>query len=119
MAPQPPPKLSEFAPPRVVDHSKAWGCALGNLVLPGLGTFVARRRTSGILQLIVSQTGFAFMLLWAICFVRDWIRLGSLPEEAVPQLALGLIGCALFLLAWIWSLASSVSILQRSRKGGL
>jgi len=92
---------------------------LGNLVLPGLGTFVARRRTSGILQLIVSQTGFVFMLLWAISFVRNWIQSGSLPEETVRQLAPGVIGCALFLLAWIWSLASSVSILLRSGKGRL
>ncbi|HUI07282.1 MAG TPA: hypothetical protein VL486_09790 [Verrucomicrobiae bacterium] len=119
MAPQPPPKLSEFAPPRIVDRSKAWGCVLGNLVLPGVGTFVAHRRTAGILQLIVSQTGFLFMVLWAISFVRDWIHLGSLPEETVSQLGPGLIGCVLFLLAWIWSLASSLSILQSSRKGGL
>ena len=92
---------------------------LGNLVLPGLGTFTAGRRISGILQLVVSQTGFVFMLLWAISFVSDWIRAGSLPEDITPQFKFGLIGCALFLLAWIWSLASSVGILQSSRKGGL
>ena len=114
MAPQPPPKLSEFVPPRHPDRSKAWGCVLGNLVLPGLGTFTAGHRISGILQLIVSQTGFVFMLLWAISFVHDWIRAGSLPEAITPQFKLGLIGCALFLLAWIWSLASSIDILSRS-----
>ena len=92
---------------------------LGNLVLPGLGTFVAGHRISGILQLIVSQTGFVLMLVWAISFVSDWMRNGSLPEDITPQFKLGLIGCTLFLLAWIWSVASSIAILQDSRKGGL
>ena len=113
--PAQPPKLSEAREAAGIDRAAAWGCVLGNLVLPGLGTFVARRRVSGILQLIVSQTGFVFMLLWAMSFVRDWIRLGSLPEDITPQLKFGLIGCALFLLAWIWSLASSVDILWQSR----
>jgi hypothetical protein len=88
-------------------------------VLPGLGTFVARRRVAGALQLVVSQTGFVLMLLWVISFVRDWIHSGHLPGDITPQLKLGLLGCALFLLGWLWSLASSVSILQNSRKGGL
>ena len=84
-------------------------------MLPGLGTFAARRRISGILQLIVSQTGFVLMLVWAISFVRDWIRAGSLPREITPQFKWGLIGCGLFLLAWIWSVASSIEILLDSR----
>jgi hypothetical protein len=92
---------------------------LSNLVLPGLGTFLAHRRVAGVLQLVISQTGFALSLLWTILFVRDWIREGSLPEDVTPHLALGLIGAAIFLLAWIWSLASSVEILYSSRKSGL
>jgi hypothetical protein len=119
LAPELPPKISEYPPPRDPDRSKVWGCVLGNLVLPGLGTFVARRRISGTLQLVVSQGGFALMLVWAISFVRDWIRAGSLPQEITPQFKLGLVGCGLFLLAWIWSVASSIEILQDSRKGGL
>jgi hypothetical protein len=92
---------------------------VSNLVLPGLGTFVARRRIAGILQLAISQTGFALSLLWAILFVREWVRQGSMPEDITPALAVGFTGATLFLLAWIWSLISSVEILINSRKSGL
>jgi len=115
LEPRLPPKLSEAVPPRIADRSKVWGCVLGNLVLPGLGTFVARRRISGILQLIVSQAGFVLMVLWAIAFVRDWMQTGHIPEGITPVFKFGLIGCGLFLLAWFWSLASSVGIVWQSR----
>jgi hypothetical protein len=92
---------------------------LSNLVLPGLGTFVAHRRIAGILQLVISQTGFALSLLWAILFVREWVHQGSMPEDITPALAMGLTGATLFLMAWVWSLISSVEILIHSRKSGL
>ena len=92
---------------------------LGNLVLPGAGTFLARRRISGILQLLVSQTGFVLMVIWVISFVGEWVRTGSMPDGITPMLKLGVIGCGLFLLAWTWSVISSISILLDSRKGGL
>ena len=119
MEPKPPPKLAETRLERAPARQPAWACLLSNLVLPGLGTFVAHRRVAGILQLVVSQTGFALCLVWAILFVRDWVDLGQMPDEVTPDLVLGLTGVALFLLAWIWSLASSVEILVNSRKSGL
>jgi hypothetical protein len=92
---------------------------MSNLVLPGVGTFVAGRRVEGVLQLVVSQTGFALSLLWAVLFTRDWIHQGSLPEDVTLHLWLGVAGVALFLLGWMWSAASSVAILRDSRKSGL
>jgi hypothetical protein len=114
-----PPKFSEIAPSDGISRNAAWGCVVSNLVLPGLGTFLAHRRVAGVLQLVVSQAGFALSLLWAILFVPDWVRQGSFPGDVTPHLALGLIGAAMFLLAWIWSVASSVGILYTSRKSGL
>jgi TM2 domain-containing membrane protein YozV len=119
LALKPPPKLSEVAPRDGISRNAAWGCVVSNLVLPGLGTFLAHRRVAGVIQLVISQTGFALSLLWAILLVRDWVRQGSFPEDVTPHLALGLIGAAIFLLAWIWSLVSSVEILHTSRKSGL
>ena len=94
-------------------------CLLSNLMVPGLGTIVARRRVQGVLQLVVSQVGFALSFVWAILFVRRWSHEGSLPEDITPHLGIGLLGVAIFILAWIWSLASSVEILYKSRKSGL
>jgi hypothetical protein len=92
---------------------------MSNLVLPGVGTFVAGRRMEGVLQLVVSQTGFALCAVWAALIIRDWIHRGSLPEDITSHLWLGVVGVALFLLGWVWSMASSVLILYGSRKSGL
>lgn len=119
MEPNPPPRLVDVPPSGRPARSQAWGCVLGNLVLPGLGTFIARRRVSGVLQLVVSQSGFVLMLLWAISYVLEWLKEGVLPTDLGPHGLIGLVGTALFLLAWIWSLASSVEILLSSRKSGL
>ena len=119
MEPKPPPKLVDVATGDGRDRSQAWGCVLGNLMLPGLGTFAARRRVSGVLQLLVSQIGFLLSLLWAILYVHEWLKQSEMPADLGPHFQLGLLGVALFLLAWIWSLASSVDILSRSRKSGL
>jgi hypothetical protein len=114
-----PPKLSEVCRPPRIDRSTAWGYVLSNLVLPGLGTLAARRRLAGTLQLVVSQAGFVLMVIWTISFVRAWMQQGNLPDDPGPHFGVGLLGMALFLLAWIWSLASSAGILQDSRKSGL
>jgi len=119
LEPKPPPRILEAESERGRTRQAAWGCVLSNLVLPGLGTFMARRRVAGILQLAVSQTGFALTLVWALLFVREWVRLGRFPADVAPHLALGFTGAMLFLFAWVWSLISSVGILLRSRKSGL
>lgn len=119
MAPNPPPKLVEKPAETGFGRHAAWSCLLSNLVLPGLGTFIARRRVAGVLQLVVSQVGFILSLLWAILLVRQWIHEGSLPADITGHLWLGLLGVALFFLAWIWSLASSLEILHAGRKSSL
>jgi hypothetical protein len=113
--PQLPPKLSETPPPVRNDRAAAWACVVSNLVLPGLGTFVARHRIAGVLQLVISQTGFLLMLLWAISYALRWIHQGSLPEDLGPSFRFGALGMAFFLLAWFWSVASSIEIVWRSR----
>jgi len=119
LEPKTPPKISEVAASGNPRRQAAWGCVMSNLVLPGVGTFVAGRRVEGLLQLVISQTGFALSVVWAVLFVRDWIHQGSLPEDVASGLWLGVAGVALFLLGWIWSAGSSVVILRDSRKSGL
>lgn len=89
---------------------------MSNLVLPGLGTFFAGHRLAGVLQLVISQTGFVTAMLWTVAWLRDWIRAGAIPEQLGPRLWIALLGIALFLLAWFWSLASSLQILGDARK---
>jgi len=119
LEPNAPPKLAEKQADSGHARRAAWICLLSNLLVPGLGTIVARRRVPGALQLIVSQVGFVLSCIWAVLFVRRWIHEGSLPEDITPHLGIGLVGVAIFILAWIWSMASSVEILHNSRKSGL
>jgi hypothetical protein len=111
-----PPRLPKAGQSRPPDRATAWGFALTNLVLPGLGTLLAGHRLAGILQLIISQTGFVLMLLWAVSYVRNWIETGSLPEEFGPRYGLSLFGMTLFLLALFASAASSLQILRDARR---
>lgn len=119
MAPNLPPKIPEQPAHGGRGSQTAWGYVLSNLVLPGLGTFAAGRRLEGVLQLIVSQSGFGLMVVWTNSFVRLWIHQGNFPEDFGPHAGLCALGMALFFLGWIWSLASSYVILQDSRKSGL
>lgn len=119
MATDLPPKIREQLAGGGRGRRVAWGFVLSNLVLPGLGTFAARRRWEGALQLVVSQSGFALMLVWTNSFLRMWRQQGNLPEDFGPHAGLCALGLALFFLGWIWSLASSYGILQDSRTSGL
>jgi len=108
-----PPKLPETRRPGSTNRSTAWSCVIGNLVLPGLGTFVAGRRFAGALQLIVSQGGFLLMLLWAILYALSWMRQEKIPEDLGPGSWLGVLGVVFFVLAWFWSLISSIVIVVK------
>jgi thiol:disulfide interchange protein len=87
---------------------------LANLIVPGLGTLVARRR-AGIVQVLVSQLGFALTLVWGIWFAITWAQAGEFPEDTGPYLWLGILGAIMFLIAWSWSLASSAILLKQTR----
>lgn len=85
-----------------------------NLTVPGLGTFVSGARITGLLQMLLSQAGFAVALIWAIWAIGTWIRTGVLPVQPGRPLWLGLGGSLLFLGALAWSLVSSLCLLLRA-----
>ena len=90
-----------------------------NLALPGLGTFVSGARISGLLQILLSQAGFAAALIWGIWAGGTWIRTGILPVQPCPLLWLGLGGSLVFLGALAWAGVSSLCLLQRAGKNKL
>lgn len=98
-----------------LDPTVAWSCLVTNLlVLPGLGTLVARR-WEGFVQAAMALAGFALTLAWLVSFVATWIRLRTFPFEGGPSLLWGVLGVLLFLLAWLWGLASSLAIVRKVR----
>jgi hypothetical protein len=106
-------------PPRLPDRPAAWGYVLGNLILPGVGTWAAKRRIAGALQLVLSQTGFVLMMSWGVWCVAVWTRTRELPTELGPLIWLVLAGAGMFFGAWLWALASSWQILRDVRGTGL
>jgi hypothetical protein len=107
---------SEREPPRPFDRASARGYALTNLLaLPGLGTWLSGRRIVGAIQMALALTGFALTTAWAFGFATSWIRNGEPPMEFDRLLLTGVTGVFLFATAWLWSLASSLAMLQRAR----
>lgn len=104
-----------FGPREPLDPTVAWSCLVTNLlVLPGLGTLVAGRRT-GFAQAALALAGFALTLAWLVFFIATWIRLRAFPFGGGPSLRWGVLGVLLFLLAWLWSLASGLAIVRTVR----
>jgi hypothetical protein len=82
------------------------------LLLPGLGALASGRRLAGLAQAALALTGFGLALLWLTSYGLAWLRAGALPEGLGPRGGLGLAGLALFLLAWLWSLAAGLGRLR-------
>ena len=101
--------------PQPSDRPRATICVVLNLlVLPGFGTIMARRR-SGWGQAILAVIGFGLNVAWAMWFFSVLFHSGQLPEDLTAHLGLALSGLALFLIAWLWTLVSSLQILRAAR----
>ena len=103
-----------FSGNRPRNKSEAWSCLFVNLLAtPGLGTLLARRLVAGILQLLLSLAGFVCVTIWFIQKMR--VLYGQAFGTKLPPNAgshFGWIGLLLFVVAWLWSLVSSIQILH-------
>jgi hypothetical protein len=96
-------------------------CVLVNqLATPGLGSIMAGRRLVGAGQLALALLGFLLFLVW---FGKLLVGVWSLSQADSPAPApsssiaeWGRSAAALFLLAWLWALATSISLLREARE---
>lgn len=96
------------------DEAVAWGGLVANLlVLPGLGSLLVGRKV-GWIQATLALGGFVLTLVWLVSFVRAWLSLGEFPLDAGPEMTTGLFGIALFGVALLWSLGTSLSVAWRA-----
>jgi hypothetical protein len=101
---------------RPAKRSKAWSYLISNLlVLPGLGSVMARRKVSGYSQMLLAIVGF-FMTLVALAKIAlAWVQDFQLPAD--PALyKLAIYGMAIFIVSWVWSLITSLEVLRESEK---
>jgi hypothetical protein len=80
------------------------------LVLPGLGSAMARRK-SGYPQMLLALGGFGVTLYALVRIVMEWSREFLLPDNPALYKA-AIAGIGAFLLAWFWSLITSLSLFR-------
>lgn len=102
-----------------LDRGKALSALLVNqLATPGLGSIVAGRRVSGWAQLILAAAGALLFLAWWFRVLSFYYEL-MIWDEAVqePNLhhGMGKLGAALFGVAWLWALGTSLSLIREAR----
>src|SRR5436309_644679 len=111
-----------LGPRQPLSRQTAWGCLTSNLALPGSGSLLAGRR-SGYSQLVLAMAGLLVITIFGLRFIlwalANWSRLHALeadPGESLldiwMHLRWALLGFGIALLAWLWALMTSLSILN-------
>lgn len=95
-----------------LERKKAWGFLVTNLVvLPGAGSVMAGRKV-GYLQAILALAGLGLSMWFSWITLREWLVVREVTVPALSVLAMGGVGLMLVALAWLWSLATGLSVLK-------
>ena len=89
---------------------------INQLATPGLGSLMAGRRLSGTGQLVLAIAGFVLVLLWFIAVMRQFYGQIQGNVEVKPVGWIGFTGMAVFVVAWLWALTTSLGLLREARK---
>lgn len=83
---------------------------------PGLGSLMGRRRMVGTGQLLLSATGFVLLLGWMWQFFHGlYLQMLDQPVPSGSYGWMGNWGAIAFGAAWLWSLVTSLSLLQQAK----
>src|SRR4051794_38669590 len=98
---------------RPLSRRTAWGCLTANLAVPGSGSLVAGR-ISGYPQTALGLIGLAVTVIFGVRFIywyfANWSQISHAPDPfaAIAEMWLvlkwPLLGMAIFLFGWLWSL---------------
>ena len=105
---------------RPLSRARAWTCVLTNqAATPGLGSLMARRVFAGIGQLLLALAGFVLIVGW-IFELCHHVFLQQLDEPVPPDSSgwAGKWGLICFGASWLWSLATSLSLLRQAKADG-
>ncbi len=107
--------------PKKISRAKARNAALLNqLATPGLGSLIAGRWLAGTGQLILSTVGFVLIMVWFVKEMVPYYHLMFSDEPPqLPNLKLLTEGAVLFVLAWLWSLGTSLGLMREASKVSL
>ena len=101
-----------------LDQARATNCAVINLAAtPGLGSWIAGRVVEAVGQLILSVSGFCLIIAYLVqMVVNAFKQLDGTPPETKSFLWLLKVGGGIFVLAWIWSLFTSISVWREAKR---
>jgi TM2 domain-containing membrane protein YozV len=101
-----------------MDKASSVGCLLINIfVLPGLGTLMAGKIRTGILQMSISLLGFLllFTTLGKLAFVSMFGNMMVAdPRISYVFTAIVYLGAPIMIISWIWCLISGIRIVKNS-----
>ncbi len=110
---------------QTLSRADAWACCTSNLAFPGSGSLLAGRWI-GYPQVALTLAALTLTTWHGVRFFvwawQHWSLLvsGDDPAEALMGLWLAarwpLFGMALFVIAWIWALLTSLSVMNRARR---
>jgi 4a-hydroxytetrahydrobiopterin dehydratase len=113
-------RMKLFSPRgKPLSRATAKNAALLNLLAtPGLGSFLGRRWIAGGGQLLLAVAGFILVVVWFFEEMIPYYRLmfGDVPPH-LNNLKMLASGAILFLLAWLWSAVTSLSLLREASAG--
>jgi hypothetical protein len=116
------------ADPDSPTRANAWTCLTTNLAMPGAGSLMGGRRV-GYAQLLLTLAGLALTGIFGLRFIvwtlQNWSRLQDADADPLETLLMlwiavrwALLGIGLFVIAVLWGLTTSLSILKRAKKSG-
>lgn len=101
---------------RILSRAEANNCALINqLATPGLGSLLARRYVAGIGQLLLAVAGFLLVLAWFVLMIAQLFEDLKSGGPGKSYARFGELGGALFVVAWFWALATSLSVVRQAK----
>jgi hypothetical protein len=113
-------KLLRFIrdPNQPIDRRTAMAAMLMNqFATPGLGSLMAGKWLMGAGQLLMAVAGFLMLIVWFVTVMVHYYHMMD-SGDAPPNQSnwLGAAGGIVFLLSWLWSLVTSLQLLNEARR---
>jgi hypothetical protein len=98
------------------ERDRAWAALSANLLMPGSGSLLLGRRRVGSVQTALALLGLVLSLAWIAVVTQRWLAEGADGLFPIPHLGLVVLGQALFVVSWVWALATAWNAVRRARR---
>jgi hypothetical protein len=89
---------------------------INQLATPGLGSLLGKRYLDGLGQLLLACTGAGMVFVWSVTGIYDAYQQATADIPPRHLGWVGIFGALLFAAAWLWALATSLSLLRQARQ---